>query len=270
MSTADQCPARLSPAASVTGTDMSTLDGLLDNPFWHALQGPQRSLGQVGERAARYHPDISVMAGLESDTPDAWAELGRLMAPGEVSALYGPALLDAPAGWSRLNQFRPIQMVQAKTEPAPRSPDGFVARPITAGDVSAVLELVGLTQPGPFQSRTTEMGLYLGLWDEAASGGPRLAAMAGQRAHLPGACEVSAVCTHPDYRRRGLSRALVSQMAGLIHAAGLVPFLHVAPENAVAQATYLQLGFVPRNDLWISVMRYGAVEQSSEATDGLG
>ncbi|WP_424952100.1 GNAT family N-acetyltransferase [Deinococcus sp.] len=237
-------------------TDTETLP-LLDNPFWHALRGPQRALGQVGKLAARYRPQVSAMAGLESDTPAAWTELDTLTAPGEIAALFGPVLLDAPGGWTRVAQFATVQMVQTGQAAALPSPDGLLGKALTLQDVPAMLDLVGLTRPGPFQPGTIEMGLYLGLWDESGPTGPRLAAMTGQRARLPGACEISAVCTHPEYRRRGLARALVSQVAALTRESGLTPFLHVAPDNAAAQATYRQLGFVPRREIWVSVMRRG-------------
>ena len=50
------------------------------------------------------------------------------------------------------------------------------------------------------------MGQYLGIFD-----GDRLVAMAGERMTLAGFVEVSAVCTHPDYRGRGYAKQLVSR-----------------------------------------------------------
>jgi ribosomal protein S18 acetylase RimI-like enzyme len=227
----------------------------LDNPFWYALAGPHRALGTVGERAGRYLPGVAVMAGLAEVDPDAWHELATLTPPGEVVALFRPTLLDAPDGWTHLSTFGPLQMVAPELMTPLPDPKGLVMRPLAVQDVPAMLELVKLTRPGPFAPRTRELGLYLGLWDESAAGEPRLAAMTGQRARTQNACEVSAVCTHPDYRRRGLALVLVSQMAAQIQAAGLLPFLHVDPQNQAAQATYLGLGFVPRQPMSVTVLR---------------
>jgi len=232
----------------------------LENPFWHALTGPQarfaREAGPGGSfGAARYQSGVAPMAALERNTPAAWADLTELTEHGEVAAVFMPDLLKAPAGWTRVNQGHPIQMVQEQARPALSAPDGFTLRPLGVADVPQMLDLVRLTRPGPFQPRTVELGLYLGLWDEAAAGGPRLAAMTGQRARTAQACEVSAVCTHPDYRRRGLAKTLVSQVAEHTAASGLTPFLHVDPDNVSALETYRGLGFVPTRELWVSVLR---------------
>lgn len=237
----------------------------LENPFWHALTGPQSAFarqtpggdGTSSFGAARYQPGVAPMGALEHDTPAAWADLTVLTPPGEVVAVFLPELLTPPAGWTRVNQGHPVQMVQEHARPALPAPDGFTLRPLGAADVPQMIDLVRLTQPGPFQPRTVELGLYLGLWDESAPGGPRLAAMTGQRARTTQACEVSAVCTHPDYRRRGLAKTLVSQVAEHTAASGLTPFLHVNPDNVSALETYRGLGFVPVRELWVNVFKRG-------------
>ena len=73
-------------------------------------------------------------------------------------------------------------------------------------NVAAMLALVELTQPGPFAPRTIELGRYLGVHDNG-----QLVAMAGERCRLPGYREVSAVCTHPDARGRGLADRLLDR-----------------------------------------------------------
>src|SRR5580704_11855881 len=61
-------------------------------------------------------------------------------------------------------------------------------------DVPEMLALTKLTNPGPFGTRTHEMGDYFGIRVAGT-----LAAMAGERLRLQGYTEVSAVCTHPDH-----------------------------------------------------------------------
>ena len=56
-----------------------------------------------------------------------------------------------------------------------------------------------LTRPGPFLSRTLRLGSFVGVREDG-----RLIAMAGERMKLPGLTEVSGVCTHPDFRGRGV------------------------------------------------------------------
>jgi predicted GNAT family acetyltransferase len=78
--------------------------------------------------------------------------------------------------------------------------------------------------------------------------------MAGQRMHLPGYREISAVCTHPDFQGRGYARTLVSRLVAAIREEGLTPFLHFEESNQRAQAVYAGLGFVERRRLPLLVI----------------
>ncbi len=121
-----------------------------------------------------------------------------------------------------------------------------------AQDIPEMMELTGLTNPGPFNERTIEMGLYYGIRIEG-----RLAAMAGERMHPEAFCEVSGVCTHPDFRGRGLAKILVSHMTGLILERGETPFLHALKRSEtfeIARGTYEKLGYKHRVDLCLAVL----------------
>jgi predicted GNAT family acetyltransferase len=112
-----------------------------------------------------------------------------------------------------------------------------------------MFDLVELTEPGPFAPRTIEMGTYLGVRD-----GTRLVAMAGQRVRLDGYTEISAVCTDPRHRGRGLAGALVTRLVDEIHTRGDVPILHAVSTNAVAISRYRSLGFVIRREVEVAVL----------------
>ena len=101
-----------------------------------------------------------------------------------------------------------------------------------------------LNRPGPFRPRTIELGNYYGIYEDGA-----LVAMAGERLQTPEFTEVSAVCTHPDARGRGLAAALSHRVATGILARGQTPILHVAQANVGARRVYERLGFVVRRDL---------------------
>jgi predicted GNAT family acetyltransferase len=121
---------------------------------------------------------------------------------------------------------------------------------VPAGEIEArMLALTALTHPGPFRSQTYTLGTYLGVRVDG-----RLAAMAGQRMHVPGYREISAVCTHPDFQGRGYARTLVAQLVAETFDRRLVPFLHVEEANARAQAVYRGLGFVERARLPLLVI----------------
>lgn len=226
----------------------------LDNPFWPALSGPQAPFGHVRASAARYDRAVAVFAAIRDDTPDAWADLSALYAPGEVSVLFRPETPAVPGGWNLMREGRPLQLVQPRPRAPLDFPSGWTARALSRDDAPAMQDLVRATKPGPFAERTVDLGGYLGVWDETGDA-PRLIAMAGHRARWDEACEISAVCTHPDHRRLGLARALVSRLASDLHAAGTLPFLHVDPDNEAAVRTYLALGFEKRREMRAVVLR---------------
>ena len=113
-----------------------------------------------------------------------------------------------------------------------------------------MLDLIALTKPGPFQHHTLRMGRYFGLRRKG-----KLIAMAGQRLHLSGFCEISAICTHPDYRKQGYAGYLTSMLSELICQAGETPFLHVAPGNDNAMRLYRQLGFRKNQEISLTILR---------------
>ena len=62
--------------------------------------------------------------------------------------------------------------------------------------------------PGFLSTENVRDGWYYGI--RSASG--ELIAMGGKRLKLEGFTEVSAVCTHPDFRGRGLAAAIIWQV----------------------------------------------------------
>ena len=121
---------------------------------------------------------------------------------------------------------------------------------LTAADVPEMLDLIARTRPGPFRPRTIEMGVYLGIRRDG-----RLVAMAGERLHPPGWTEISAVCTDPAFRRRGLATRLVRAVAAGIRARGETPFLHAAADNTEAIRLYESLGFRLRREVMFGTVR---------------
>ena len=105
-------------------------------------------------------------------------------------------------------------------------------------DVPEILDLVARTQPGPFLPRTIELGSYLGFRHQGA-----LVAMAGERLHPEGWTEISAVCTDPAFRGRGLAGRLVSAVGAGIAERGDRVLLHALATNLTAIGLYLSLGF---------------------------
>ncbi len=71
----------------------------------------------------------------------------------------------------------------------------------------------------------------------------KIAARAAILRRYAGALEVAAVATHPDYRNRGMSAALVGRLARTILARGQVPTLTTRAHNAPMRAAAKKAGF---------------------------
>jgi predicted GNAT family acetyltransferase len=227
---------------------------LLDNPIWHALSTAQRRLAQGNGLAKRFPTDIAPFGGLIDQSAAAYQALEEIL-PGAVTAL---ALEDAPAlprNWEMVHSGEMYQMI---CETPAHLDERQIFRELTKADVLEMLALTKLTEPGPFLPRTIELGTYLGVHDAGslvAMAGERLA---GERLHLTGFTEISAVCTHPHYRGRGYGNALMSALISRITRRGEIPFLHVRTENAAVRL-YEKLGFKVRAQLHLAVIKYRAV-----------
>ena len=222
-----------------TETASSSSDDVLDNALWYSLTGDHAALAERVGRAARYQPEVSVFAGLENpDDERAWADAARLVGPG--GSIVTAGIDAAPAGWKNTFWLPGVQMVATalRAEPDPE------AAPLGPADVPEILDLIARTDPGPFRERTIEMGTYLGIRHEGA-----LVAMAGERLSPPGWSEISAVCTDPAHRGRGLAARLVRAIGAEIQAQGRTAFLHAATANVNAIRLYEKLGFTTRRPI---------------------
>ncbi len=121
--------------------------------------------------------------------------------------------------------------------------------PLGAADVPVMLALVELTRPGPFATRTIELGNFFGV-----RVGGELVAMTGERMKPEGFTEVTAVCTHPDHRGQGYARSLLAHVTRGVLDRGEVPFLHVFSDNFSAIELYLRSGFAIRKRMHVTVL----------------
>lgn len=215
----------------------------LDNPFWHALTGAHaRFADTVDGLAARYETEVAAFAALPDEPDqDAWDALRTLVGPGNPALLLRRHVA-APESWETLMVLDGFQMVSEPVSPATDDgfDDGFDV--LGAEDVPEMLKLVERTRPGPFFSRTHELGTYLGYRADDGT----LVAMAGERTRPPGYAEVSAVCTDDEYRGRGLASRLVRAVGARMAQRGDVPMLHVLADNPNAVRLYESVGYAMR------------------------
>jgi GNAT superfamily N-acetyltransferase len=227
------------------------LDTLLDNPIWNALTTDQANFAVVGKLARRYQDEIGPLSGIAEPHAAAWEELRALAGPGGVLALFFLKEPMAPAGWTVFRSGWLYQMIAHEPRLVTTEPRaGADVRALTADDAPAMVELAELTEPGPFRLRTLELGDFFGIFH-----GSRLMAMAGMRMKVPGATEVSAVCTHPEARGHGYARLLMSRVMERIIASGRTPFLHTRQDNAGAIRVYESLGFTMRQSMMFTAIR---------------
>ena len=217
----------------------------LDNVVWHALRGPHDTLAEGVGSATRYRSSIAPFAALPDDMSNgAWSDLGALVGPGNMAVLFRDRV-DAPEGWGEVDRLPTLQMLATNVD-AELVENAQVLGP---ADVDEMIDLVARTEPGPFARDTITLGTYVGVRD-----GGRLIAMAGERVRTESHTEISAICTDPDHRGRGLAGMLTRHMVALIRDRRQVPFLHVLLDNVSALTLYRSLGFVERRETVVSIV----------------
>jgi ribosomal protein S18 acetylase RimI-like enzyme len=224
-----------------------TDEALLDNPAYASLCGAHARFAQVRGRVRRYPADVAPFLGMPSPpSPQDWRDAAELVAPGTYAAVpYSGAEL--PDAWRAVAAFDLVQMIGERVSGV----DCVEAIPLSAADVPEMMELVARTEPGPFLTRTIELGDYLGIRSDGA-----LVAMAGERFHLDGWTEISAVCTSAEHRGQGLASQLVEALIARIQLRSQRVFLHVLSTNTRAIRLYEELGFRVRQTATITVVTH--------------
>ncbi|TCS14136.1 GNAT family N-acetyltransferase [Caulobacter sp. BK020] len=220
----------------------------LDRPVWSAFTGRQADLALRDGEALRVHPDFGLFAATADHAPETLAALGRLVRahPGEVGVVERFDLPPVPG--TQVTKRAILHQMVAQTL-APPKPVDFEIQPLGDADSPQMVALAALTAPGPFFSRTHELGEFVGVKVDG-----QLAAMAGERLRPDGFTEVSAVCAHPGHRGKGYAARLMLHVAGKIVERGETPFLHSFADNAGAIALYEALGFQFRCEQVLTVL----------------
>jgi ribosomal protein S18 acetylase RimI-like enzyme len=217
----------------------------LRNPVYAALTGPHATFAETRGNARTYPKSIAPFLALPDDPTDAdWSDAAQLLGAGTTAALIRPDL-PVPDTFKLDRQFDLVQYV-APPDLGAVDDEAVV---LTPDDVPDMLALVALTDPGPFRTRTIELGTYLGI-----KRGGELIAMAGTRFALPDHTEISAVCTHPTARGQGLATRLIRATAAHITSTGRTPFLHTGATNTTAITLYRSLNFTLTNTMKVTIV----------------
>lgn len=227
----------------------------LDRVAWSSLIGPHRHLAIINESrtAAKYRKDVGLFGAMAVADQSGWAAAAELTRDGGIFGVF-QADVEPPTDpkWEVLFSEPVDQFVAGTMRDQDLAPlaDGAEIVPLGQDHVAAMVELTKLTEPGPFKSGTIEMGDYFGIFH-----GDKLVAMAGQRFRPEGHGEVSAVCTHPDGRRRGYGAALTRYNVDRIRSEGREAILHTRYNNDSARRLYEAMGFEFRRQVDVIVAR---------------
>ncbi len=214
----------------------------LDNVIWNALNTSQAHLGTSRGSARKFLKDVSLLGGFPEPSDEAYDSLAGLLEVGERVGLFLEAEPKPGCNWEMVASVPLLQMLHENGDPPVQSDASLhVFHQLGESDVAEMLALTKLTKPGPFATRTREMGDYFGIRKDGV-----LVAMAGERLRLPGFTEISAVCTHPEHLGRGHARRLIALLLGRIQARGEQAFLHVREGNTRAVELYARMGFRKR------------------------
>jgi predicted GNAT family acetyltransferase len=223
----------------------------LDNVVWKALTTRHAKFAESFDQARRFMPEVASIAAFLEPTARGYESLAGLVSTGGTIALALAAPYQARSGWSLIAGVPMPQMVyEGSSVQQPESPSEPEIIELGAADAPEMLELTGLTKPGPFSKRTHELGTYLGIRRDG-----KLVAMAGERLKVKGYTEVSAVCTHPEHTGRGYARILMTEVMRRILERGETPFLHVREDNVRAIQLYEWMGFRRRVLSHLAVLR---------------
>jgi predicted GNAT family acetyltransferase len=227
------------------------MDHILDNMIWNALTTGNNDIAIINGDVACYLPDIAPFAGIKDFNDANLKKLYEFIPTNRSVAISSLDKMNHDETmWKVLQPMDITQMVyehSVKTFTTKNSP---LIVPLSEEHVPQMIELTALTRPGPFLQQTIRFKNYFGIFIEG-----RLAAMAGQRMHPRPYMEVSAVCTHPDFRGMGYAKALMLHLMKIILDNSFTPFLHVLSNNNNAIELYKTIGFRTREQIFVDLIR---------------
>lgn len=224
------------------------MNHVLDNPIYNALRSGHLAFAEGTENATYYQEEVAPFAGLYDHSQTNFDKLYDTSKPGGTFVVFTPIAHPTPDRWKLITQIDMYQMVfEAGAVPIA---DNCTFENLNETHVAEMLELVKLTQPGPFRSNTIALGNYTGVFQDN-----KLVSMAGHRFNPKPFVEISAVCTHPDHLGKGYAYSLLREQIKRIVTNAQTPFLHVRNDNEAAVKLYQKLGFSIRTDMIAYVLQ---------------
>ena len=224
---------------------------ILDNMIWNALNTGNNDIAIMNGDIGCYLPDIAPFAGMKDFNDVNLKKLYEFVPANQNVAISSLDKMNHDESkWQLLQPMDVTQMVYEHAERTFRTKNSSLIVPLSEEHIPQMLELTALTKPGPFLQQTIRFKNYFGIFIEG-----RLAAMTGQRMHPLPYMEVSAVCTHPDFRGMGYAKSLMLHVMKIILNNYYTPFLHVLSNNSNAIELYKTIGFRTRKQIFVDVIR---------------
>ena len=224
---------------------------ILDNMIWNALTTGNNDIAIINGDVGYYLPEIAPFAGMKEFND---ANLKKLYEFIPVNRGVAISSLDKmnhdESRWKLIQPMDVTQMVYEHTVNTFTTKNSPLIVPLSGDHIPQMIGLTALTKPGPFLQQTIRFKNYFGIFIE-----DRLAAMTGQRMHPRPYMEVSAVCTHPDFRGMGYAKALMLHVMKIILDNSFTPFLHVLSDNSNAIELYKTIGFRTREQIFVDMIR---------------
>jgi predicted GNAT family acetyltransferase len=164
-----------------------------------------------------------------------------LVYPGEVVVHLGELDEDAIPTFG-CEQISIADQMVFEEESVPRI-DGANIEEISLGE--ELFELSREAYAGYFRPNTNRLGRFYGVYSDK-----KLIAMGGERLRPANHWqELSTICTHPEYRNRGLATKITLWAVEQAMNENRQVFLHVDCDNMAAIRIYERLGFKKRSEI---------------------
>ena len=227
------------------------MEHILDNMIWNAITTGNNDIAIINGDVGCYLPDIAPFAGMREFNDANLKKLYEFIPANRSVAISSLHKMDhAESKWKLLQPMDVTQMIYDFPVDTFTTKNSSLIVQLSDEHIPQMIELTALTRPGPFLQQTIRFKNYFGIFI-----GGRLAAMTGQRMHPEPYMEVSAVCTHPDFRGRGYAKALMLHVMKIIIDNSFIPFLHVLSNNNNAIELYKTIGFQTRKQIYVDVIR---------------